>query len=65
MNLDRMINMLLINLSKKYKIFYMEKRSYKGDKTYKSFYVKIGKISEEFMNKRDMLKYLSGFKEEI
>ena len=54
-----MINMLLLKLSKTYDIFFMEKRSYKNDKIYKSFVIKIDKTSEEFRNKRDLLIYLS------
>lgn len=59
MNIDKMINMLLIKLSKKHDIFFMEKRNYRDDKIYKSFIVKIDKTSEEFRNKRDLLIYLS------
>ena len=58
-NIDRMINMLLIKLSKKHDIFFMEKRSYRNDKIYKSFIIKIDKVSEEFRNKRDLLIFLS------
>lgn len=58
-SIDRMINMLLIKLSKKHDIFFMEKRSYRNDKIYKSFIIKIDNISEEFRNKRDLLIFLS------
>ena len=58
-NINRMINMLLIKLSKKHDIFFMEKRSYRNDKIYKSFIIKIDKVSEEFRNKRDLLIFLS------
>lgn len=61
MNIDKMINMLLIKLSKKHDIFFMEKRNYRDDKIYKSFIVKIDKKSEEFRNKRDLLIYLSKY----
>lgn len=61
MNIDKMINMLLIKLSKKHDIFFMEKRNYRDDKIYKSFIVKIDKTSEEFRNKRDLLIYLSKY----
>ena len=54
-----MINMLLLKLSKTHDIFFMEKRSYRDNKVYKSFIVKIGETSEEFRNKRDLLIYLS------
>lgn len=58
-NIDRMINMLLIKLSKKHDIFFMEKRCYRNDKIYKSFIIKIENVSEEFRNKRDLLIFLS------
>ena len=53
-----MINMLLQQLSFKHNIFYLEKRSYKEGKIYKSYVVKIDKISTEFKNERDLLIYL-------
>lgn len=58
-NIDKMINILLLNLSKTHDIFFMEKRSYRDNKVYKSFIVKIDKTSEEFRNKRDLLIFLS------
>lgn len=54
-----MINMLLLQLSKKHAIFFMEKRSYREDKVFKSFTIKIDKTTKEFRNKRDLLIYLS------
>lgn len=59
MNIDKMINMLLIKLSKEHDIFYMEKRSYNDDKIYKSFIIKIDDLKKEFRTKRDLLIYLS------
>ena len=58
-NIDKMINIILIMLSKTHNIFYMEKRNYKEDKIYKSFIIKIDKTSQEFRNKRDLLLWLS------
>lgn len=58
-NIDKMINMLLLKLSKTHDIFFMEKRNYRDDKVYKTFIVKIDKTSEEFRNKRDLLMFLS------
>jgi hypothetical protein len=58
-NIDKMINMLLLKLSKKHDIFFMEKRNYRDDKVYKTFIVKIDKTREEFRNKRDLLMFLS------
>lgn len=56
-----MINMLLLKLSKTHNIFFMEKRSYRDDKVYKSFIIKIDEMNKEFRNKRDLLIYLSNF----
>lgn len=60
-NLKKMINMLLQRLSLEYDIFYMEKRNYKEGKTYKSFFIKIGNIKEEFKSERDLLLFLKDF----
>lgn len=62
MNINKMINMLLLNLSKTKSVFYMEKRTYKDMKTYKSYILTINKKKEEFKNKRDLLIYLSKLK---
>ncbi len=59
MNIDKMIDMLLISLSKKHNIFYMEMRTYKGTKTYKNYNVKIDKDKKEFRSKKDLLVYLT------
>ena len=58
-NIDKMINMLLLKLSKTHDIFFMEKRNYCDDKIYKKFIVKIDNTNEEFRNKRDLLTFLS------
>lgn len=60
-NIDKMINMLLLKLSKEYDTFFMERRTYKDNKIYKSFFIKIGDCKEEFRNKRDLLLFLSNF----
>ena len=62
MNIDRMINMLLLKLSKEHDIFYMEKRTYKNMETYKSYIITINKKKEEFRSKRNLLIYLSKLK---
>ena len=59
MNIDRMINMLLLNISKTKSVFYMEKRTYKNMETYKSYIITINKKKEEFRSKRNLLIYLS------
>lgn len=53
--------MLLQKLSLEYDVFYMEKRNYKEGKTYKSFFIKIGNIKEEFKSERDLLLFLKDF----
>lgn len=65
MNIDRMINMFLIKLGKNNDIFYMEKRTYKNDKVYKSYIIKIKNNTKEFNNKKDLLIYLSNIKEVV
>ena len=62
MNIDKMINMLLLKLSKTRSVFYMEKRTYKDMKIYKSYIITINKKKEEFRNKKDLLIYLSKLK---
>lgn len=59
MNIDKMINISLINLSKTHKIFYMEKRTYNEEKINKNYLVKIDNNTNEFRSKRDLLIYLS------
>lgn len=63
MNIDRMINMLLIKLSKKHYVFYMEKRTYRESKINKSYYIKIDNRKKEYRSKTDLLIYLSKIKE--
>ena len=58
MNLKRYINMILSTLSLKDNIFYMERRTYKEGKAYKSYIIKIGEVSEEFRSERDLLLWL-------
>ena len=62
MNIDKMIDMLLLNISKTKSVFYMEKRTYRDMKTYKSYLITINKRKEEFKSKRDLLIYLSKIK---
>ena len=62
MNIDKMINMLLLKISKTKSVFYMEKKTYKDMKIYKSYTITINKKKEEFRNKKDLLIYLSKIK---
>lgn len=50
--------MLLIKLSQNNDIFYMEKRTYKDGKMYKSYTVDVGGIKRECRNKKDLLLFL-------
>ena len=59
MNIDKMINMLLIKLSQSNSVFYKERRTYKNDKVYKTYIIKINNSTEEFNSKKDLLLYLS------
>jgi hypothetical protein len=62
MNIDKMINMLLLKISKTKSVFYMEKKTYKDMKIYKTYTITINKKKEEFRNKKDLLIYLSNLK---
>jgi len=59
MNIDKMINMLLIKLSKEYKVFYMERRTYKHNKSTKCFILSIDNTTQTFRNKTELLKHLA------
>jgi len=58
MNIDKMVNMILIKLSQDHNIFYMERRSYKDNRVFKSFIIKIDDNTEEFNSKKDLLLYI-------
>ena len=63
-NVDKMINMLLLKLSKRFDIFFMERRTYKKNKVSKSYYIKYEDKNHEgetenFNNKRQVLIYLT------
>ena len=62
MNIDKAINMLLLNISKTKSVFYIEKRIYKDIKIYKSYVITINKKKKDFKSKRDLLIYLSKIK---
>ena len=62
MNIDKMINILLLNISKTKKVFYMEKRTYKNMQIYKSYIITIDNKKEEFRSKTKLLMYLSKIK---
>lgn len=62
MNIQKMLNMLMQKISLTDKIFYMEQRTYKDGKVYKSYKVKIGKLNEEFNSQKDILLWLKDWK---
>lgn len=62
MNIQKMLNMLMQKISLTDKIFYIEQRTYKDGKVYKSYKVKIGKLNEEFNSQKDILLWLKDWK---
>ena len=63
MNLKRMVEILLINISYKHKIFYLEQKTYKEGKVFKNYKVKIdnGKM-QEFNSLTQLLIFLKDWK---
>ena len=57
-----MIDMVLRKLSTQHYVFYMERRTYKNNKVYKSYVINIDRIKKEYNNKCDLLH---GLKEMI
>lgn len=53
--------MLLLKLSKEHDIFYIERRTYKDNKVYKSYVVNIDGNNGEYKNKKDLLINLSNY----
>lgn len=62
MQISKMIDMLLRNIAKKYKATLIEMKTYKDDKVYKSYRVKIGNINEEFKSQIELLMFLKNWK---
>lgn len=58
MSIQQMLNVIMQKISLKYKIFYMEKRTYKEGKVYKTYRVKIGNQNKEFNSQTDLLLWL-------
>lgn len=59
MNIKKMVDMLLLNLSTNHKVFYMEQRTYKDSKVFKHYKVKIDNESlKEFNSLTKLLLYL-------
>ena len=63
MNPKRMVEILLINVSYKHKIFYLEQKTYKEGKVFKNYKVKIdnGKM-QEFNSLTQLLLFLKDWK---
>ena len=62
MQISKMIDILLRNIAKKYKATLIEMKTYKDDKVYKSYRVKIGNINEEFKSQIELLMFLKDWK---
>ena len=63
MNINKMINMLLQQLSLEYETCtLLEFDTYKEGKVYQNYKVKIGNISEEFRSKKKLLLWLKDWK---
>lgn len=59
--MNKYINMILLDISLKHKIFYMEKINYNGGSSYKTYFIKFSNVKEEFKSKRDLLIFLSDY----
>ena len=62
MQISKMIDILLRNIAKEYKATLIEMKTYKDDKVYKSYIVKIGNINEEFKSQIELLMFLKDWK---
>ena len=62
MQISKMIDILLRNIAKEYKATLIEMKTYKDDKVYKSYRVKIGNINEEFKSQIELLMFLKDWK---
>ena len=63
MNIKKMVDMLLTNMSFKHEVFYLEQRTYKEGKIFKNYKVKIdyGKM-QEFNSLTQLLIFLKDWK---
>lgn len=62
MQISKMIDILLRNIAKEYKATLIEMKTYKDDKVYKSYRVKIGNINKEFKSQIELLIFLKDWK---
>ena len=62
MQISKIIDMLLRNIAKKHKVVLIEFKTYKNEKVYKSYRVKIRNINEEFKSQIELLIFLKDWK---
>lgn len=62
MNIQKMLNMLMQKISLTDKIFYMEQKTYKEGRVYKSYKLKIKNKTYEFNSQKDILLWLKDWK---
>ena len=62
MQISKIIDMLLRNIAKKHKVVLIEFKTYKNEKVYKSYRVKIRNINEEFKSQIELLMFLKDWK---
>lgn len=62
MQISKMIDMLLRNIAKEYKVTLIEFKTYKNDKVYKNYKITIGNLTEEFRSQIELLMFLKDWK---
>lgn len=62
MQISKMIDILLRNIAKEYKVVLIEFKTYKNDKVYKNYKITIGNLTEEFKNQIELLMFLKDWK---
>ena len=62
MQISKMIDMLLRNIARTKKTTLVEMKTYKENKVYKNYIIKIGKTTREFRSQIDLLLYLKDWK---
>lgn len=62
MQISKMIDILLRNIAKEYKVILIEFKTYKNDKVYKNYKITIGNLTEEFKNQIELLMFLKDWK---
>lgn len=62
MQVSKMIDILLRNIAKEYKVILIEFKTYKNDKVYKNYKITIGNSIEEFRSQIELLMFLKDWK---